>query len=232
MRPGRVFGLCIGAGVLAGALMLAINAVVVQGWLDQLADLYIDEFLLTGDLAEEEFDQMLAAARLQNLTLPMVYGVLGGALMAGAYLKIGKDAFKVALVVAGAAWFSLYVMPAIKYVPNPDVLFNPEGDGGYFILFASYSALSGLAALGSAVAFAKTKRKNWYFGAAGVYLGIIGAMYFLFPPFPEPEFVPKQLLTGWQGGIAAGVTALWFTLGIVAGVLLEREEKKGAGRGI
>ncbi len=232
MQTGRVFAICIGAGALAGALMLAINAIVVQSWLDQLADFYIEEFLLPGDFDEEEFDQMLANARLQNFGLPMVYGVLGGVLIAVAYLKVKKEAFKVALVVAGAAWFSLYVIPAVKYAPNPDTLFNPDGDGGYFMLFAGYSAASGLAILGSTVAFAKTKRKNWYFGAAGVYLGIIGALYFVFPAFPEPELVPKQLLAGWQGGIAAGVTAMWFALGIVAGALLEKEEKKGAGRGI
>lgn len=227
MQASRVFAVCVGAGALAGALMLAINIVVVQSWLDQLADHYTEEFLLSGDFGEEEFDQMLANARLQNLGLPMAYGVLGGVLVTVAYLRVRKDAFKVALVVAGAAWFSLYVMPAAKYPANPDTLFNPEGDGGYFALFAGYSAASGLAALGSAVGFAKTKRRNWYIGAAGVYLGIIGALYFVFPAFPELEPVPKELLVGWQGGIAAGVTAMWFTLGIVSGALLEREEKKG-----
>jgi hypothetical protein len=32
--------------------------------------------------------------------------------------------------------------------------------------------------------------------------------------------------------MAAGMTALWLALGIISGALLEREEKKGAGRGI
>jgi MFS family permease len=153
-------------------------------------------------------------------------------LVAVTYIKSGKAGFTVALAVASAAWFSLYVMPALKYPLLPDVVFDPTSAGEYGVLFAAYSTSSALAALGSAVGFAKTGRKNWYFGAAGAYLAIVAGLYAVFPSLPEPEFYDATLLGTWRSTTAAGMTAFWFTLGILAGALLEREEKKGAGRGI
>jgi len=137
------------------------------------------------------------------------------------------------LAVAGAAWFSLYVMPALKYPPSPDTLFDAEVAGQYSMMFAAYAASSGLAALGCAVAFAKTKRKNWYVGAAGAYLAIAAALFFVFPGLPEPPSYPQSLLGAWRSATAAGATAFWFITGILAGALLERaqlQSSKGARR--
>ncbi|AIC15621.1 CbtA family protein [Nitrososphaera viennensis] len=233
MQAQKAFSLAIIAGIIGGALMAAINFTIVQARQSEIADFYADEFVAPGIIDEGEFDQKLQELQLQNVALPVATGVAGGALVAAVYLRAGAGAFKVALAVAGAAWLALYVMPAIKYPANPDTVFNPEGDGGYSMLYTGYAAASGLAALGSAIAFSRTGRKNWYFGAAGLYVGIIAALYVAFPAFSGLEFVPQQLLAGWRSSMAAGTTALWFALGIIAGALLEREEKKKiAGRGI
>ncbi|MER3407387.1 MAG: hypothetical protein C4292_00770, partial [Nitrososphaera sp.] len=146
-----------------------------------------------------------------------------GALVGAASLKVMRGgrapagAFRAALAVAGAAWFSLYVMPALKYPPSPDTLFDAEVAGQYSMMFAAYAASSGLAALGCAVAFAKTKRKNWYVGAAGAYLAIAAALFFVFPGLPEPPSYPQSLLGAWRSATAAGATAFWFITGILAG---------------
>ncbi|MEO9362725.1 MAG: CbtA family protein [Nitrososphaera sp.] len=228
MRTQRAFFLAIIAGIVGGALSAAINLTIVQAQQSKIADFYTDEFVAPGIFDEDEFDQKLQQLQLQDVVLPIAIGIGGGVLVAAVYQRIGTGAFKVALAVAGAAWLALYVMPAVKYPANPDTVFNLEGDGGYSVLYAGYTAASGLAVLGSAIAFSKTHRKNWYIGAAGVYIGIIGALYFLFPAFSGLEFVPQQLLAGWRSSTAAGMTALWFALGIMAGALLEREEKKAA----
>jgi hypothetical protein len=233
MQAKKAFFLAIIAGIVGGALSAAINLTIVQAQQGKIADFYVDEFVAPGIIDEGEFNQELQLLQLQNVALPIAVGVGGGVLVAAVYLRIGTSAFKVALAVAGAAWLALYVIPALRYPANPDTVFNTGGDSGYSVLYTGYTAASGLAALGSAIAFSRTHRKNWYIGAAGVYTGIIGVLYFLFPAFSGLEFVPQQLLTGWRSSMAASMTALWFALGIVAGALLEREEKKkGAGRGI
>ena len=231
MGAGRVFALSIAAGLLAGMVLVAMNLIVVNQHIEPLADLYFDFLLEEGMMDDEdEFDAMLQSLYAWQVAFPLAIGPAAGALVAGAYIKIRKDAFKVALAVAGVAWLSLYVMPVIKYPYSPDALFIPEAAGTYMTLFASYSAASGLAALGSAFALAKTGKKNWYIGAAGVYLAIVAGLYFAFSSYPETEIVPLSLLGAWRSANAAAMTAFWFTLGIVAGILLER--KNGAGRGI
>lgn len=232
MRVQRVFLLAIGAGMIGGALMAGINFAVVQAKQNQIADLYSDELVAQGIIDEDEFNLKLQELQLQNILLPFAIGIGGGVLVAVLYLRIDKGAFKVALAVAAAAWVALYAMPTAKYPADPDTVFNPEGDGGHSILYACYAAASGFTALGSALAFSKTHRRNWYFGAAGLYIGILGVLFFAFPSVSVVEFVPQQLLNAWRSSMSAGMTALWFSLGIISGALLQREEKKGHGREI
>lgn len=223
--------LAAAAGLAAGAVLAAMAVFVAGQYVEQMADLYADRLMLEHDLLEEEFDEIYRSILPQQAALAMVGGLAAGALVGVAHLRVGRrkagSAFKVALAVAGAAWFSLYVMPALKYPHNPDTLFIPGAAGQYAMMFAAYAASSGLAALGSAAAFARTGRKNWYVGAAGAYLAAAAALFFAFPGLPEPDAIPVSLLGAWRSATAAAVTAFWFTLGIVAGALLERAEGQG-----
>lgn len=230
MQAGRAFALSIASGMVAAAVLVAMNYTVAGQYVTELEYEYVYLKLAEGFYIEEEIDSALQMQHFWRTAFPLIMGLGGGATLAAVCVKKGSKAFTVALAVAGAAWFSLYVIPALKYPLLPDVVFDPIAAGEYGMLFAGYSAISGLAALGTAVGFAKTGRKNWYFGAAGVYLAIAAGLYAAFPSLPEPELYDRELLDAWRSAAAAGMTAFWFTLGILAGVLLEREEK-GAGRG-
>lgn len=232
LKPGRIFALSIGSGVASGLLLVAMNVLVAGPHVSKMSDIYFDALMSQGDLVEEDFDSSLQTLYFWQTAFPIVMGVAAGVLIAVAYIKAGRNAFRMALAVAGTAWFSLFVMPAIKYPYNPDTLYNPDAAKSYATLFVSYAAASGLAALGTAVGFARTKRKNWYVGAAGVYLAITAGLFFAFPDYPPSDIVPMAILGAWRSASAAGMTAFWFGLGILSGALLEREEKKGAGRGI
>ena len=227
MQSGRAFALTIASGAVAAAVLVAMNYLVAGPYVSELEFEYVNTKLAEGLYIEEDIESALQAQHFWRTGLPLAMGVGGGALVAIVYSKRGKSAFMVALAVAAAAWFSLYVMPGLKYPLVPDILFDPAAAGQYTTLFAGYSAISGLAALGTTIGFAKTGRKNWYFGAAGVYLAIAACLYAAFPTLPEPEFYDRALLGAWRSATAAGITAFWFTLGIMAGAVLEKEEKKG-----
>jgi hypothetical protein len=231
MRRGRAFALSLAAGAVAGALLAVMNIFVAGAYTEQLADAYVDLKLEEGEFFEEEFDAALASLYLWQAAFPIAMGLAAGAAVAFFYSRTGTRPFTVALAVAGAAWLSLYVIPALKYPPSPEAMFDAEAGSSYTTLFAGYSAASGLAALGSAAGFARTKKKNWYFGAAGAYLAIIAGLFFVFPDYAESE-LGKDLLAAWRSAVAAGMTAFWFTLGILAGSLLERQEKRAARRGL
>lgn len=232
VKSSRAFALSIASGVVAAAVLVAMNYAVAGPYVGELEYEYVNIKLAEGLYVEEEIESALQMQHFWRTGFPLVMGVGGGAAVAIAYAKRGKGAFMLALSIAAAAWFSLYVMPALKYPLVPDVLFDPTTAGQYTTLFAGYSAASGLVALASTIGFGKTGRKNWYFGAAGVYLAVVAGLYAAFPSLPEPEFYSIELLGAWRSATAAGMTAFWFTLGIMAGAVLEKEEKKGAGRGI
>lgn len=231
-QSGKVYALSIASGMVAAAVLVAMNYLVAGQYISELEFEYVNLKLAEGLYVEEEIDSALQTQHFWRVGFPIIMGAGGGALIAIASSKQEKNKFMMALGIAAIAWFSLYVMPVLKYPLMPEVAFDPTTAGRYATLFAGYSAVSGLAALGTTVGFAKTGRKNWYFGAAGVYLAIVAGLYAVFPSLSEPEFYNRELLGAWRSATAAGVTAFWFTLGILAGALLEREEKKSAGRGI
>ncbi|MEW5840472.1 CbtA family protein [Nitrososphaera sp.] len=233
----QAVALSAGAGLLAGVVLAAMNLFVVGPYVEQMADVYFDVLASEGELGDEEFEAALKSLYAWQMAFPVAMGLAAGALVGVIYLRIAsagdigrrKGAFKIALAVAVAAWVALYVMPALKYPYPPGVLFDPEAAGAYMALFSGYAALSGAAALGSAIAFSRMgKRSNWYFGAAGAYLAVMAAMFFAFPDYQQQQsdIIPLPLLNAWRSASAAVMTAFWFTLGIATGALLEWREKK------
>lgn len=222
MHTTRIIAVSIAAGIVAGLILAAFNSTVVRPYTVKLADDYSTFLEVTGELDFDAYERSLQSLYLWQTAGPIITGGISGGAFAAVYAKFRTSKpLMAALIIVGVAWFSLYAMPAAKYPSSLEALFDQEAARSYYSLYSSYSAISGLAALGSAIAFWKTRRKNWPFGAAGVYLAIVAAMYFVFPPYPEVDYVDLQLLNGWRSVSAAGMTAFWFLLGIIAGVLLE-----------
>lgn len=233
MHTTRVIAVSIAAGIVAGLILAAFNSTVARPYIVKLADDYSTFLEVTGELDFDEYERSLRSLYLWQTAGPIIMGGVSGGAFAAVYAKFRTSKpLMTALMIVGVAWFSLYAMPAAKYPSSLEALFDQEAARSYYSLYASYSAISGLAALGSAIAFSKTKRKNWPFGAAGVYLAIAAAMYFVFPSYPEVDYVDLQLLNGWRSVSAAGMTAFWFLLGIIAGVLLEFLGRKDAEKAI
>jgi hypothetical protein len=63
-------------------------------------------------------------------------------------------------MIAGSAWFVLYVVPTVKYPLSPEVLFASGAAGTYQSLLAKHNAVSGLTAFPIAFGFQKTKRRK------------------------------------------------------------------------
>lgn len=220
--PVRVFAFSIVAGLVAGLVLAVFNSVSAGPYIEKIGDDYSSFIQATGDLDFDEYEKSLQSLYLWQLAGPIIIGLAAGGAFAVVYLKLASSRPLVtALIIAGVAWFSLYAMPAAKYPANPEALFDAETAKSYNLQYVAYAAASGLAALGSAIAFSKMKRKNWPIGAAGVYLAIIAAMYFAFPAFPEVDYIRPEIVMGWRSISAAGMTAFWFLLGIIAGILLE-----------
>lgn len=235
LQTGRAFGLSILAGLVAGGILAGINMALVQPYTAVLADIELDALLAEGEFDEEEFDARLQSIYFSQLYGSIIIGLAGGALVGGAFVvgRIRTGPVKAAIMIAGIAWFALYVVPAVKYPQSPEAMFDSEAAGAYPALLAGYTAVSGLSALGIAFGFRRVKRKNKMFGAAALYLAVVAGAFFAFPDYQSEDdsFLPESILNGWRSAISLSMTAFWFSLGITAG-LLWTYGSKSAGREI
>jgi putative cobalt transporter subunit CbtA len=235
LQTGRAFGLCILAGFVAGGVLAGINVVIVRSYTAALADMELENLLAEGEFDEEEFDAQLQGIYYSQLYGSVIIGLAAGAGLGGTFVfgKISMAPLKTALVIAGIAWFVLYVVPTVKYPPSPAAMFDPTVAGTYQTLLAGYMAVSGLATLAIAFGFRQIKRKEKVLGAAALYLAVVAGAFFIFPDYhsEDDSLLPQPSLSAWRSAISLSVTAFWFSLGIICGLLLTYGSKN-AGRGI
>lgn len=238
LQSSRVFALSILAGFIAGGIAVAANAALVQPYTNAIVELWIDELLAEGEFDEEEFDLQTQSIYSSQVTGYIINGLAAGALVGGVYVFSSSSSssnsklptaaatttitspFKVAVMIAGAAWFVLYVVPAVKYPSSPEALLDSEAAGSYYPLYAGYVTVSGLSALGIATGFRRVKRKDKVFGMAALYLAVMAAVFFAFPDYQEDTLLfPQPVVNAWRASISAAMTALWFAAGMISGLL-------------
>jgi MFS family permease len=236
LQSSRVFALSILAGLIAGGIAVAANAALVQPYTNAIIELWIDELLAEGEFDEEEFDLQTQSIYSSQVTGYIINGLAAGALVGGVYVFSSSSSssnsklptaattitspFKVAVMIAGAAWFVLYVVPAVKYPSSPEALLDSEAAGSYYPLYAGYVTVSGLSALGIATGFRRVKRKDKVFGMAALYLAVMAAVFFAFPDYQEDTLLfPQPVVNAWRASISAAMTALWFAAGMISGLL-------------
>lgn len=223
LQAGRTIALSILAGLVAGGILVGINVALVQPYTNALADFELENLLAEGEFFEEDYDAQLQSIYFSQRYGSIIIGLLGGALVGGAFAfsNLRMSPLKAALLIAGIAWFVLYVIPALKYPPSPEAIFDPEAAVSHQALLAGYTAVSGLSAVAIALGFRKVKRKEKVFGAAALYLLAVAAAFFAFPEFQSEDdpFLPQPILNAWRSAISLSMTAFWFALGAISGLL-------------
>ncbi len=223
LQTGRAFGLSILAGLVAGGVLAGINTALVQPYTAALADVELENLLAEGEFFEDDFDALLQSIYFSQQYGSIVIGLAAGAGIGATYIisRTKASPLKAALVIAGVAWFALYVIPAVKYPPSPEATFDPEVAGTYQMLLAGYTAMSGLAALAIAFGFRKIKRKEKALGAAALYLVVVAGAFFVFPDFQSEDdsFLPQPVVSGWRSAVSLSMTVFWFALGTICGLL-------------
>lgn len=142
-----------------------------------------------------------------------------------------------ALLLALLGWLSVFLVPALKYPPNPPGASEADTirirTAVYFLLMAiSIATTVGAWMLGSAVARA---RGAWNGFLAGVlaYLLVLALAFAILPPINEvPANFPAVTL--WEFRIASiGLEAvLWGGVGLIFGTLAEWSQAAQRARGV
>jgi putative cobalt transporter subunit CbtA len=230
LQAGKAFALSMLAGFIAGGILAGINVAVVQPYTIVLADNELENQLAEDEFNEMEYDDQLQSIYFSQLYGSIIVGLVSGTLIGVVFLigKIGLSPFKTALLIAGIAWFVLYVVPSVKYPPSVEAMFEPEMAASYQTLLAGYTGVSGLSALAVAYGFRKIKTRQKVYGATALYLAVVAGAFFVFPDFKSEDdpFLPQPILNTWRSAIALSITAFWFSLGIICGLFWSSGIKK------
>jgi predicted cobalt transporter CbtA len=141
--------------------------------------------------------------------------------------KLGPGATATLLSLYGV--WSIYVIPALKYPPNPPAVGEPDTiqlrTGLYFLIMAiSIASTVGALALRSRLI---PKFGSWN-GAAIAFLAYVVVIAFFYLVLPTINEVPENFpaTTLWQFRIASlGIQCvLWGAIGLIFGWLVERPE--------
>jgi len=228
-KSGRLFALSIVAGLIAGAIFAGLNTIIVQSYTGLVTDIILDEIIADGLYDEEEFD-----SRLQSVYRVQTVGSLGMGLAAGAliggvrtFVKGNSGGFKNAIVIAGLAWFVLYIVPTIKYPASAAALFYEEAASVYYPLFFGYLAVSGLAALAAVATLMKSTRKGRLFGAAALYFAAVAAAFLAFPDYQLDSSYPGSVLNAWRASISVVMTMFWLCTGLICWMMWRYAGGKG-----
>ena len=228
------------AGAIAGTILGAINQVAVEPYIERAIE-------------PEMLQQNTTAQSGQVITNPAEFAAYrfwqkGGEIIAGTILGLSIGSLygivfaytrgsisgtnnnkKKALIVAGIMWLVLFLMPALKYPPNPPAVGNPETIYYRQSLYVAFLAISGFSALGLAFLYRKmmvassnnTKKKAIIIPSA-VYAAIMAGAYLAMPANPDPINAPIDLVIGFRITSAITISMFWAVLGVIFGALWDK----------
>jgi predicted cobalt transporter CbtA len=228
------------AGAIAGTILGAINQVVVEPYIDHAIELEMLQQNTTAqsgqvitnpaEFAAYRFWQKggeIIAGTILGLSIGSLYGIVF-AYTRGSISGTNNNK-KRALIVAGIMWLVLFLMPALKYPPNPPAVGNPETIYYRQSLYVAFLAISGFSALGLAFLYRKmmvassnnTKKKAIIIPSA-VYAAIMAGAYLAMPANPDPINAPIDLVIGFRITSAITISMFWAVLGVIFGALWDK----------
>jgi len=144
----------------------------------------------------------------------------------------GKNNKQKAILLAGIMWFVLFLMVALKYPANPPAVGDPETIYYRETLYVSYILISGLAALGMAVIWIRTRMNSKKVIIPLIYAAIMVTAYVVMPSNPDKIEISMDLIQTFRILTAITIGVFWATLGIIFGSLwdkfLSREQSLAA----
>ncbi|PAA00496.1 MULTISPECIES: CbtA family protein [Pseudomonas] len=219
-------------GLIAGLLAFGFAKVFGEPQVDKAIAFEESMAHMHGDADEEE---ELVSRDMQGsvglLTGVVVYSVsLGGIfslVFAYALGRIGRIGPRgLAALLALAAFVVVFLIPGLKYPPNPPSVGNPDTIGLRTQLFFLIMLVSVIAAVISVNVGRKLMARNgtWSGAISGValYLVIVSVAAYLFPTINEvPENFSAVLLWKFRTASLGIQVVLWTSLGLIFGKVAE-----------
>jgi predicted cobalt transporter CbtA len=217
------------AGAIAGTILGAMNQAAVEPFIERAIELETQNTAQSGQIINPtEFAAYrlwqkggeIAAGTILGLSIGSLFGIV----FAYARSSVpGSNNKKKGLIVAGIMWFTLFLIPVLKYPANPPAVGDPETIYYRQTLYLAFLAISGFSALGLALLYRKLgslHTKKAIIPAA--YGAIIVGAYLAMPANPDPLNAPMDLVIGFRITSAITISLFWCLLGFIFGAFWDK----------
>lgn len=228
MKALTLVGITLSSGVIAGIILAFLNLGIVEPTIDKAIALEVQKQVSSGEnvnmseLIDYRYWQKagaFAGGAIYGAGLASLFGVV----FVFARSKLpGKNNKQKAILLAGIMWLVLFLMVALKYPANPPAVGDPETIYYRETLYVGYILISGLAALGMAVIWIRTRMNSKKIIIPLMYAAIMVTAYVVMPSNPDKIEISMNLIQTFRILTAITIGVFWGTLGIIFGSLWDK----------
>ncbi len=215
------------SGAFAGLVHGTVNFAIVEPYLEQAIGIENQNLFASGEEEDTpefwvEYEGYRTWQKSGQILAGVILGVSVGSLF-GIVFALSRNALpgnndiKKSLLLAGIMWFTLYIIPFLKYPANPPTVGEGETVILRSILYLSFIAISGFGAIGFYQLSKRLKNNKKVVALLG-YGIFISAVFFAMPENPDKITAPMTLVNEFRLMSALGVTSFWASIGIILGL--------------
>jgi predicted cobalt transporter CbtA len=219
------------SGAFAGLVHGSANLVLVEPYLDEAIGIENQNLFASGEeddtlefwIEYEGYREWQKGGQLlAGVILGTSIGSLFGIVFALSRNSLpGDNNVKKALILAGIMWFTIYFIPFLKYPANPPTVGEAETVVLRSILYLSFIAISGFAAVGFYKLSKMFKGNKKLFALVG-YSVFVSLVFIAMPENPDEITAPNDLVNGFRIMSVLAVSTYWIAVGIILGILWNR----------
>ena len=231
MKTGIFILIVLLSGCFAGTIYGTLNLIIVEPYLDDAINIENQNLFSSGEEIDGpqfwvEYYEYRSWQKGGQILAGAILGTSIGSLFGIVYAlskkslpsrnNIGKT-----LILAGLMWFTLFVIPFLKYPANPPTVGDGETVVLRGILYLTLIAISGFLAIGFYQIFKRLKAKNRILPIIG-YGVLISLVFFMMPENPDEISTSMELVNGFRVVAFLTGTVFWFTLALFLGVFWQK----------
>ena len=231
MKTGLIIVIVLLSGCFAGTIYGALNLLIVEPYLDDAINIENQQLFSTGEEIDgpqfwveyyeyrswQKGGEVLAGAIL-GTSIGSLFGIVYA--LSKKSLPSGNNIGKT-MILAGLMWFTLFVIPFLKYPANPPTVGDGETVVLRGILYLALIAISGFMAIGFYQIFKRVKAKNRILPIIG-YGILMTLVFFVMPENPDEISTSMELVNNLRIVAFLTGTVFWFTLALFLGVFWQK----------
>ena len=228
MRTAIFITIVLVSGALAGTIHGIANLAIVEPYLDEAIGIENQNLFASGEEEDTpefwvEYEGYRDWQKSGQVLAGAILGTSMGALFGIVYtlskkaLPQGSDLKKI-VVLAAIMWFTIYIIPFLKYPANPPTVGDGETVVLRSILYLSFIAISGFGVVGFYQLYKRLEKSKKFVALAG-YAAFIAIVFVLMPPNPDEITAPMDLVNGFRTMSVVAVSVFWISLAFILGAL-------------